>query len=120
MEFASSVTVLVSLGPSTEPDFAHGWLVLRALLAKAEGPLTRRALFRAGPDAAAPARLTLWKWLSRAVKEGQVLQHGSGTRRDPYKYSLPGMVEKWHANFVAEFMRSLERNEGHAGRPPLS
>src|SRR5258708_4439386 len=73
----------------------HGWPVLQALLENAEGPLTRRAIFRAWPDsAAAPARLTLWKWLSRAVREGHVLQHGRGSRKEPYRYSLPGMVEK--------------------------
>jgi hypothetical protein len=121
IEWSADGTDYLGLGPSAEPDFAHGWPVLQTVLANAEGLMTRRDICRAWPDsAAAPAKMTLWKWLSRAVKEGQVLQHGSGTRRDPYKYSLPGMVEKWHANFVAEFMRSLERNEGHAGRPPLS
>ena len=94
---------------------------IRELLANAEGMLTRRAIYHAWPDsAAAPARKTLWKWLSRVVKEGHVLLHGSGTRKDPYRYSLPGMVEKWHANFVAEFTRSLERDEGRAGQPPPS
>jgi hypothetical protein len=80
--------------------------------------MTRRAIFRAWPaSAAAPARMTLWKWLSRAVKEGQVLQHGSGTRKDPYQYCLTGMVEKWQADFIAEFTRSLERDAGRAGPP---
>jgi hypothetical protein len=37
-----------ALGPSAEPDFAHGWPVLQALLGDAESPMTRRALFRPG------------------------------------------------------------------------
>jgi hypothetical protein len=111
----------LGLGPSAEPDFEHGWPVLQAVLANAEGLLTRRAIHRAWPDtAAAPARKTLWKWLSRVVKEGKVLQHGSGTRQDPYQYCLPGMAEKWQADFIAEFTRSLERDEGCAGPPPPS
>jgi hypothetical protein len=83
------------LGSSAEPDFEHGWPVLLALLGEAEGPMTWRDIFRAWPDTAAlPARSTLWKWLNRAVREGHVLQHGSGNRKEPYQYSLPGMVEK--------------------------
>jgi hypothetical protein len=39
-------------------------------------------------------------------------------RKDPYTYSLPGMVEKWQADFIAEFTRSLEQDEGRAGPPP--
>jgi hypothetical protein len=104
-----------ALGPSAELDFARGWPVLQALLANAEGPLTRRTLLREWPDTApAPAKLTLWKWLTRAVREGHVLQQGFGTRKEPYQYSLPGMQEKWQANFLADFNRMLEQS---AGRP---
>jgi hypothetical protein len=101
-------TDYLGLGPSAEPDFAHGWPVLQALLANAEEPLTRQALFRLWPDAAAPSKLTLWKWLGRLVKEGRVRQHGLGSRKEPYRYSLPGMIEKWQANVRAEFTRRLE------------
>jgi hypothetical protein len=43
--------------------------------------------------AVAPAAMTLWKWLGRSIREGRVLQEGAGTRKDPYRYALPGMVE---------------------------
>jgi hypothetical protein len=102
--------------PRAEPDFEHGWPVLRALLENAAEALTRRAILRAWPDtAAAPALPTLWKWLSQVVREGHVLQHGRGTRNDPHKYSLPGMIDKWQAKFMEEFTRQLYRNaEGAA------
>ena len=81
--------------------------------------MTRRAIFRAWPESApAPAKLTLWKWLSRAVREGHVLQHGRGSRKEPYRYSLPGMVEKWQSSFLADFTRGLERGAEHAEPPP--
>ncbi len=119
IEWSADGTDYRGLGPSGEPDFAAGWEVLREVLANAEGLLTRRDIFRAWPaSAAAPAKMTLRKWLSRAVKERRVLQHGSGTRRDPYKYHLPGMVEKWQAAFVAEFLRNSERDAGREGPPP--
>jgi hypothetical protein len=115
IEWSADGTDYLSLGTSAELDFERGWPVLQALLANAEGPMTRRAVFRAWPDSSAtPAKLTLWKWLSRAVREGHVLQRGDGTRRDPYRYSLLGMVEKWQANFLAEFNRRLERDAERA------
>jgi hypothetical protein len=118
IEWTADGTDYRGLGPSAEPDYAHGWPVLQALLASAEGPLTRQALLRAWPDPAAPpAKLTLWKWLNQAVREGRVLQHGSGTRNEPFEYFLPGMVEKWHARFLADFTRGLERDAGHTEPP---
>jgi hypothetical protein len=86
---AAEGTDYLGLGPSGESAFAHDWPVLRALLQSAEGPMTRQASFRAWPEsAAAPAKPTSWKWLSRAVREGHVPQHGEGTRKEPYQYSL--------------------------------
>jgi hypothetical protein len=37
------------------------------------------------------------------------LQHGLGTRKEPYQDTLPGMIAKWQANFLAEFTRRLEQ-----------
>jgi hypothetical protein len=107
------------LGPSGEAEYAHGWPVLRQVLENAPGRLTRREILRRWPDSAAvPSKMTLWKWLSQAVKEGEVLQDGSGSKKEPFRYALPGMEEKWQANFVAEFMRKLERDAARRGPPP--
>jgi hypothetical protein len=112
-------TDYVGMGQSVEPDFEHGWPVVLGILEQAEGPLTRRAILRRWPDAAvAPAPLTLWKWLGRAVTEGRVLQDGRGTRQDPYRYSLRGMVEKWQQDFLASFMKRLESEAGPNAAPP--
>jgi hypothetical protein len=82
---------------------------LQSLLESAEKPLTRRDIFRAWPDsAAAPSKMTLWKWLSECVKDGKVLQHGHGNRKEPYTYHLPGMVEKWQADLMANIVRRVE------------
>ncbi len=118
IEWTADGTDYRGLGPSAEPDFEHGWPVLQALLAEAEGPMTRKDIFRSWPGSAvAPARLTLWKWLTRAVREGLVEQTGSGTRREPYRYVLPGMVEKWQAQFIADFTRRLERDAERSQQP---
>jgi hypothetical protein len=97
-----------SLGTSAELSYEHGWPVLEAILEQSEGPLTRRVILRRWPDSAlAPAKLTLWKWLGRAVQEGRVLEDGRGTRNDPFRYQLPGMVEKWQQRFLASFAKRL-------------
>jgi hypothetical protein len=115
IEWTADGANYLALGPSAEPDFARGWPVLQALLANAECPMTRRDIMRAWPDTApTPAKQTLWRWLSRVVREGQVLQHGSGTCSDPYQYSLPDMIEKWQANFLADFARRLDMNAERA------
>jgi hypothetical protein len=109
LEWTADGTDYVRLSESAEPDFEHGWPVLRGILEQAERPLTRRAIRQRWPDPlAAPAKLTLWKWLGRAVAEGRVLQDGRGTRKDPYLYSLPGMVEKWQQVFLASFLKDLD------------
>lgn len=100
------------LSTSGEPDFEDGWPVLQTLLSEAERSLSRRDIHRAWPcTAATPAKQTLWRWLTRAVRDGLILQTGNGTRKDPYRYSLPGMAEKWHTKWVADFCRDLEVND---------
>jgi hypothetical protein len=74
--------------------------------------LTCQVIFHRWPELAlAPAKLTLWKLLGRAVQQGRVLREGRGNRKDPYVYWVPGMVEKWQQEFMASFMKRLEENE---------
>ena len=118
IEWTADGADYLGLGPSAEPDFERGWPALQAMLANAEGPMTRKAILRAWPDTVpAPARQTLWLWLDRLVREGQILRHGSGTCKEPFQYQLPGMLEKWQANFIAEFTRQIERNAECAALP---
>jgi hypothetical protein len=111
LEWSADGTDYHGLGPSAEPDFERGWPALQTVLENAEKSLTRRDILRDWPDtAAAPAKLTLWKWLDRLVKEGRVLRHGDGTRGDPFVYDLQGMIEKRQARFTAEFLKRLEQD----------
>jgi hypothetical protein len=112
IEWTADGTDYLSLGTSIELNYEYGWPVLREVLEQAERPLTRREILQRWPETAlAPAKLTLWKWLGRAVQEGRVLQEGRGNRKEPFLYLLPGMVEKWQQDFVASFMKRLEDNE---------
>jgi hypothetical protein len=108
LEWTADGTGYLGLGPSAEPDLARGWPALQALLAGADRPLTRRTILRDWPDSTpAPAKQTLWKWLDQLVREGKVLQRGSGRRNDPYLYELPGMLEKWQAKLMADLTARL-------------
>jgi hypothetical protein len=119
LELTADGTDYVGLGSSAELDFERGWPVLQGLLAQAEKPLTRRELLRRWPEEGMrPTKLTLWRWLDRAVKEGWVLQDGLGTRKEPYRYELPGMVEKWQEEGIAALMRRLKQNAGPEGPRP--
>lgn len=116
IEWSADGTDYLGLGPAAEPDFERGWPLLQGVLAHAEHALTRREIHRRWPDpGAVPARQTLWRWLDGVVKEGKVLQDGVGSRADPYRYWLPGMVEKWQADFLASFTKQLET--GAPARP---
>jgi hypothetical protein len=120
-------TDYVRLGSSIGLDFEQGWPVLQGILEQADGPLSRRAILRRWPDSAmAPAKLTLWKWLRRAVAESRILQTGRGHRKEPYLYALPGMADKWQENFLASFRQRLKRDaqrnspapQKHSPSPP--
>jgi hypothetical protein len=110
IEWTADGTDYRSLGPSAELTYAQGWPLVHALLEQSERPLTRRDILSRWPESAlAPAKLTLWKWLGRAVEERRVLCSGRGTRRDPFHYQLPGMVEKWHRDFLESFTKELDQ-----------
>jgi hypothetical protein len=110
IELNADGTDYLTLGTSAEPQFETGWPILKSILEKAEGPLTRLEILHAWPGPAAPpARKTLWRWLDLALKEEWVLRRGEGTRNHAFTYQLPGMVQKWQEAFIEEFNKKLEQ-----------
>jgi hypothetical protein len=72
-------------------EFAAGWSVLRLVLEDAARKLTRQDVLRQWPaDFEKPSAATLWRWLERAVAAGQVCVEGTGRRKTPFRYWLPG------------------------------
>jgi hypothetical protein len=101
-----------SLGASAELDYERAWPLLHAILDESEGPLRRRDIRHRWPDpSVTPSMATLWNWLDRAVREGRVLRDGRGTRRDPFRYQLPGMTQKWHQKLLALFTKGPEPDQ---------
>jgi hypothetical protein len=117
IEWTADGTDYLNRGTVTQLEFDSGWPILRTILEEADGRLKVSDIRRLWPEfAVVPAKRTLQKWLQRLVGAGKVLIEGLGTRRDPFKYWLPGMVEKWHAKFLEEFTKQLE--EGAKNPPP--
>jgi hypothetical protein len=59
-------------------------------------------------------------WRSAGVANQRKSKASGVFRKEPYKYSLPGMIEKWQAKFLADFTRNLERNAERAAPPKPS
>jgi hypothetical protein len=106
IELNADGTDYLGHGSFLEEEFMQSWTILRAVLADAPRKLTRRQVARSWPpDAEAPAPATLWRWLERAVGQGLMLREGSGRRRDPFRYWLPGQEEQWK---VPRWQKELE------------
>jgi hypothetical protein len=96
IELSADGTDYASLGDFAAPEFEGGWAVLLGVLEDAKDKLTRQQILKAWPeDHPKPDDVTVWKWLTRAVADGRVLRSGAGRKRDPFRYWLPGMEEKW-------------------------
>jgi hypothetical protein len=80
----------------SEDEFAGAAALIEGLLRERIGlKRSRRQLYDDWPQRPKPDRVTLWRWLDRAVARGQVRQEGNGTRIDPYRYWLPGDKAEW-------------------------
>ena len=77
-------------------EFVGGWPVLRVVLEDATQKLTRLAILKEWPDDfPKPPASSLWRWLDRAVNDGLVERDGLGRKKQPFRYWLPGAIDKW-------------------------
>ncbi len=82
-----------------DEEFEQGWPLIEALMREKMGlKLTRRDLYEAWPQRRKPDRVTLWRWLDRAVSLRRLCQEGEGIRWDPFRYWLPGDDAEWRSN----------------------
>jgi hypothetical protein len=83
------------------------WETLLLVLEDAPQKLTRQDILAEWPpDFLRPERVTLWRWLDRAVANNQILCEGSGRKADPFRYWLPQREEVWKQDpWYQEFER---------------
>ena len=91
IELSADGTTYTLTAAADAESFAAGWPVLRMVLEDARFKLTRREVRSQWPeDHAAPGLTALWEWLESAVAAGQVVRSGTGRRKKPFRYCLPG------------------------------
>jgi hypothetical protein len=96
-------------GDLEDEVYRSHWDLVHAVLSGADRKLTREQILRHWPEGHEPPDpITLWRWLSRAVEQGQVERGGAGRRHDPHRY--------WLQEKEAEFER---RRDGLLELPPL-
>src|SRR5262245_60068171 len=98
IELDAAGTDYRACGEPEDVECAQHWGRLQAVLAQAPDKLTRREVLAAWPDAEAPAEVTLWRWLERAVARGLLCRDGTGQKRAPFRYWLPGQEEVWKSD----------------------
>jgi hypothetical protein len=91
IELSADGTTYTLTAAADAESFAGGWPVLRMVLEDARHKLTRREVKAQWPeDHPAPGLTSLWEWLEAAVEAGLAVRSGTGRRRDPFRYCLPG------------------------------
>jgi AAA domain len=119
IELNADGTDYAALGDFDAPELDDGWPVLFQVLADARGKLTRREILAEWPpDYRKPDDVTLWRWLTRAVKDGRAVQQGTGRKDDPFRYWLDGMEEVWRADPF--YLEPLSPPEEEWGRRRLT
>jgi hypothetical protein len=69
---------------------------LRIVLEDAPTKLRRQDILdKWPPDYVTPSKVTLWRWLDRAVDEGLIQREGAGRCNSPYRYYLSEKIEQW-------------------------
>ena len=95
-------------GNFEDDAFLEPWQQLTLVLDAARTKLTREQILENWPaEIAAPAAITLYKWLDRAVGIGQLRRDGRGSRNDPFRYWLPSLETKWQADAGAQADQQL-------------
>jgi hypothetical protein len=101
IEWTADGTDYLSRGTFQEEEFAARWEVLRALLAGAACKYDRRAVWRRWPGDERPNKVSLARWLERAVGLGLLRKDGRGRKRQPYRYWLPQREDVWRQDPLA-------------------
>jgi AAA domain len=81
---------------------------LLAVLSAADRKLTRVEILEGWPEQVpVPSKVSLWRWVAKAVAQAEVCQEGSARRNDPFRYWLPGQEAKWAKDNVLPALPEL-------------
>jgi len=110
IELSADGTDYAALGDFDAPELDDTWQILFQVLSDAHGKLTRREILAQWPpDYRKPNETTIWRWLQRGMKDGRIMQSGTGRTVDPFRFWLDGMEEVWKSDpFYLEPLPPLE------------
>jgi AAA domain-containing protein len=111
----------VVLQTGLEAALGESWQAVLSVLMSAVIKMTRQEILDqlpAGHDR--PEATTLWRWLSRALAQGQIRQDGTGRPNDPFRYWLsarqemmrpdgddPEELQAWNDRYMEEVLRNM-------------
>jgi hypothetical protein len=101
IEWSADGTDYLARGTFQEEEFARHWQVVRAALAVAPLKWTRTDHLQNWPEEQPPDKLTLIRWLEKAVELGLLRKDGRGRRTHPFRYWLPEREEAWRHDPIA-------------------
>jgi hypothetical protein len=111
------------------------WQGLEIVLEEAVQKLTRQGILEQWPDdIPKPNEATVWRRLQRAVANGLVLKEGTGRKRAPFRYWLPGTEDKlmpppeagpeamhaWNRRIMEDFLEGLTDRRPLSSQPPTT
>ncbi len=92
-------------GTFEDEEFARRWRAVRAVFAGAPHKLTRKDVLIRWPEGSRqPERISLLRWLEKAVQQGLLRKDGLGLRNQPFRYWLPEKEEAWRQDPLACFL----------------
>jgi hypothetical protein len=95
IEWTADGTDYAAHDESWQSTFASNWDRLRSLFVNAPHKLNRVEIRECWPGDDVPNKMTLKRWLERAVDEGHLLKDGHGLTTHPYRYWLPEREAQW-------------------------
>ncbi len=113
IELTADGTDYLCHGDFFDAEYHQSWQTVQQVLEEAPHPLTRRQILDRWPaDLRRPEETTLWKWLERAREKGLVCCAGTGRKNDPFRYWLPGQMDKWQADpLTSLYLAQLEARQ---------
>jgi RecA-family ATPase len=113
IEWTADGTDYVARGTFQEEEFAAHWEVLRPLLAAAKWKSSRLDIRQRWPGDERPDKVSLARWLERAVELGLLRKDGRGNKSLPYRYWLPEREEVWRQDPIAAALMPELLQTGH-------
>jgi hypothetical protein len=124
IELTADGTDYLSRGTFHEEEFAARWAVLLPILSAAGWKYTRLEVLRRWPGEQPPDKVSLARWLEKAVELGLLREDGRGHKSHPFRYWLAEREQPWRedpisALLMPELFQTAESAADPTGPTPV-